>query len=323
MGVQRSDRALGLLAVFLLLRLVAMADTATAARALSQGRADDAAHLLQATLQAAPSDAAAHQLLCRVYYAEELPDAALAECERAAKLAPTNSGDQLWLGKAYGLKASIAGPLTGFSLAKRVRTSFERAVELDPGNAEAQTALGEFYIAAPSLIGGGLDKALRVATALEPVSPAAAHRLRALAAEKAKDPALAEAEFRQALAAHRSAGSWTDLADFYRRQGQMDKMEASLQAAFAADPGHGAAMMDVASILSEARRMPDLAEKALRAYLESSEKSEEAPVFKVRVMLGQLLANRGDTSGARQQYQAALQLASDYQPARKALGRVR
>jgi tetratricopeptide (TPR) repeat protein len=221
------------------------------------------------------------------------------------------------------LKASIAGPLTGFSLAKRVRTSFERAVELDPGNAEAQTALGEFYIAAPSLIGGGLDKALRVATALEPVSPAAAHRLRALAAEKAKDPALAEAEFRQALAAHRSAGSWTDLADFYRRQGQMDKMEASLQAAFAADPGHGAAMMDVASILSEARRMPDLAEKALRAYLESSEKSEEAPVFKVRVMLGQLLANRGDTSGARQQYQAALQLASDYQPARKALGRVR
>ncbi len=299
----------------------AAADTAAAERALQQGRAQDAVNLLQPLLAAQPGNAAAHQLLCRVYYAEELVDASIHECEQAVGTAPDSSNNQMWLGRAYGLKASNAGPFTGLTLAKKVRIAFERAAELDPANAPAGAALGEFYIAAPALIGGGLDKASRLAAQLEPASPAAAHRLRAMIAEKRKDLPAAETEFRNAIAAGHHPDAWVDLGNFYQRQNQPDKAVAALEVALDADRAHDAALMDIASILTDAHRAPDLAEKALRLYLASPAKSEDAPAFKVHVQLGQLLAQRGDQPAAQREYQAALQLAPAYEPARKVLGR--
>ncbi|HEY0263334.1 MAG TPA: tetratricopeptide repeat protein [Granulicella sp.] len=298
----------------------ASADMASAGKALAQGRADDAARQLGTLVAAQPSDPQTHQLLCRVYYAEEMADAAIKECEQAVSLAPDDSGNQLWAGKAYGLKASSAGPFAGLSLAKKVRTSFERAVQLDARNIAAASALGEYYVEAPGLVGGGLDKAERLASQVEGVSPVAAHRLRGMIAEKRKDTAKAEDEYRQAIAAsHNSAEAWVDLGNFYQRQKQPDQVVSAMQSALDADRARDAALMDIASILSDANRSADVAERALRLYLASPNKSEEAPAFRVHVQLGKLLAQRGDHNGARQEYQAALALASGYAPARKAL----
>ncbi|MEO8870239.1 MAG: tetratricopeptide repeat protein [Granulicella sp.] len=297
----------------------AYADTASAERALQQGRADEAARLISTVISSQPSDASAHQLLCRVYYAEEMADAAIKECEQAVNSAPDRSDNQMWVGRAYGLKALNAGPFTALSLAKKVRLAFERAVQLDPANIPAANALGEFYIEAPSLIGGGFDKAERVAAGIQRFSPASTHRLRAMIAEKQKDMGKAEMEFRGAVDAGRKPDAWVDLGAFYQRQHQTDKAVAALQSALDADRAHGAALMDVSSILTDAHRSPDLAEKVLRLYLASPAKSEAAPAFKVHVQLGQLLAQRGDRDGAHREYLAALELAPAFAPARKAL----
>ena len=61
-----------------------------------------------------------------------------------------NSLYELWLGRIYGEKASRVGFLSAAGLAKKVRTSFERAVQLDPKNWEARVDLAEFYLQAPS-----------------------------------------------------------------------------------------------------------------------------------------------------------------------------
>ncbi len=292
-----------------------------AERALQQGSAEEATRLLQTTLTQNPNDAHAHQLLCRVFLSEELADAAIPQCEQAAARQPNDSNNQMWLGRAYGQKAEKAGAFSGLSLAKKVRAAFERAVELDPANMAAAEALGEFYIAAPSIVGGGLEKAQRLATTVEPRSASDAHHLRALIAEKSKDQAAAEVEFRLALAAKRTPENWADLGNFYQRRNQPDKAVEALQSAIDADPNHTAVLADVASILTDAHRAPELAEKVLRLYLASPNKSEAAPAFKVHVQLGRLLAQRGDAAGAREQYAAALQLAPNYAPARKAMGR--
>ncbi|WP_263384873.1 tetratricopeptide repeat protein [Granulicella arctica] len=299
----------------------ARADIASADRALQQGRAAEAVNLLQPLIAAQPSDPAAHQLLCRVYYAEELADPAIHECEQAVAHVPASSNNQMWLGRAYGLKAEHAGPFTGLSLAKKVRVAFESSAQLDPSNIPASTALGEFYIAAPSLIGGGLDKAERIASQLQRYSPAAAHRLRAMIAEKRKDFSTAESEFRSAIAEGHRPDAMVDLGAFYQRQNQPDKAVITIQSALNADRAHDAALMDMASILTDAQRSPDLAEKVLRLYLASSAKSEDAPAFKVHVQLGHLLSQHGDQTGAHAEYEAALQLAPAYNPARKALQR--
>ena len=52
---------------------------------LVNGEADAAIRMLKTSLSANPSGAAERNLLCRVHYAEERWDAAVSECERAAK----------------------------------------------------------------------------------------------------------------------------------------------------------------------------------------------------------------------------------------------
>jgi tetratricopeptide (TPR) repeat protein len=296
-----------------------LADVTQANALLQQGRVDEATVRLREILAAQPSDAQAHQLLCRIYYAQNMADNAIQECQFAASSDPASSDNQMWLGRAYGFKASHANPLSALSLAVKVRVAFERAVQLDPENIHAMNDLGEFYVAAPSLIGGGLDKAQALAARMQPHFPSQAHRLLALIAEKKKEDAIAEAEFSNAVAAGKTPEAYIDLGQFYERHHQPDKMIDALQSGIATDRRKGPSLVDAASVLTDAHRSPDLAETLLRTYLSSSAKTDDAPAFKVHVQLGDLLAHRGDPAAAHREYAAALALASNYVPARKAM----
>jgi tetratricopeptide (TPR) repeat protein len=295
------------------------ADTAQANALLQQGRVDEARVALQGVLQARPKDAEAHQLLCRVYYAQEIADAAIHECELAAAADPGDSNTQMWLGRAYGMKASHANPLIAFGLARKVRYAFERAVQLDPNNIEAMNDLGEFYVEAPAIVGGGLDKGRALAERMKPAFAPQAHRLLALIANENKDAATAEAEFKKAALMSRTAAAYIDLGQFYQRRNQPEKALEALQAGIRADRRQDASLVDAASILMAMNRSPELAETLLREYLASPAKSDEAPAFKVHVQLGDILAHQGDTAAARREYTAAVALASNYAPARKSL----
>jgi tetratricopeptide (TPR) repeat protein len=286
---------------------------------LRQGRVDQARTALQQTLAAQPGNAQAHQLLCRVYYAQEMADAAIHECELAASSDPGSSDTQVWLGRAYGMKASHANPLIAFSLARKVRYAFERAVQLDSRNVQAMDDLGEFYVEAPAIVGGGLDKARTLADRMQPQFPSQAHRLRAMIAFRDKDFTTAEAEYKKATLAAGTPAAYIDLGQFYQRQHQREKAVAALRAAIAADHQKDISLVDAASILTAMDQSPQLAEKLLREYLSSPAKSDDAPAFKVHVQLGDLLAHHGDLAGARREYAAATSLASNYAPARKAI----
>jgi tetratricopeptide (TPR) repeat protein len=296
-----------------------LADNARANTLLQQGRVEEASAVLKESLAAEPGDALAHQLLCRVYYAQEQADPAIQECELAAFSDASMSDNQMWLGRAYGLKASHASLFNALSLAKKVCIAFERAVELDDENIHAMSDLGEFYVAAPGIVGGGLDKAQSLAAKMQPHYPAQSHRLLALIAEKKSNMVTAEAEFKRAVAAGRSPDAYIDLGHFYRRKHQTDKVLQTLQAAIDADHRKDAALVDAASILTEAHLSPQLAETLLRTYLSSPAKSDEAPAFKVHLQLGKLLAQRGDSTGAHREYAAAVALAPNYAPADKAM----
>jgi tetratricopeptide (TPR) repeat protein len=295
------------------------ADTAQANSLLQQGKVDQASTVLKETLVEQPNDAFAHHLLCRVYYAQGMADAAIRECETAAAHDADDSATQMWLGRAYGLKASRANALSAFVVAKKVHIAFERAVEIDPDNVHAMSDLGEYYVAAPSIVGGGLDRSRALAARMRSRFPSQAHRLLALIAEKENNTATAEIEFKAAVTAGRTPEAYVDLAAFYERHQQSDKALEALQAALRIDRRKDAALVDVASILTSTHRSPELAESVLREYLSSPARSDAAPAFKVHVQLGKLLASTGDTEGAHREYTAALALASHYAPARKAL----
>ena len=303
-----------------------LAGNAPAFHALLDGRVAEAASLLQVTLSQNPSDATAHQLLCRVFYAQDQADAAIRQCELATAADPSSSDNHLWLGRAYGMKARHAGPIAGFSLARKVHVSFERAVQLGPNSVSASSDLGEYYIAAPSIVGGGDDKARALTARMMPQFPSAAHRLIAMLAESDKDLATAESEYRQAITAahspadHSPAEAWIDLAQFYQTHNRPDDAVAAIRSGLAADRTHGPVLVDAASILTNAHREPALAERCLNEYLASRSRSDAAPTFKVHLQLSRLLAARGDQAGSSREVASAAALAPAFTRTRSSQG---
>lgn len=319
-----SLRHLPALVLLSMLCPVLRADLPSADRALQEGRVADVQVDLRPWLAQHPSDPDAHLLLCRAFYSQGMAGPAVGECEAAAAGDPASSETQLWLGRAYGMKASAASALSAFSLARRVRDAFERSTRLDPANFSAWSDLGEYYVEAPSIVGGGSSKARRLAAHLQalnqPQAKSQGHRILALLAEKSNDQATAEAEFRLATAGGVSSdwnsAAWIDLGAFYARRHQPDQAVAAVRSGIAAGTTRGATLVDAASILTAAGREPDLARQLLREYIDSPARSDAAPVFKVHLQLGDLLARSGDLTSAHREYAAALALAPDFPPAR-------
>jgi len=294
-------------------------ERAAAERALMQGQIDEAVARAQRLAAADSKDGRSYLLLCRSFYAEAHADEAIDACTKATRALPRSSEAQDWLGRSLGMKAERAGPIAGLSLALKVKAAFETAVALDPENGEAINDLGEFYIAAPMIIGGGLDKATALANQAMAQRPQVAHRILALTAEKRKDYDTAEREFRAAVAVANRADAWNDLGAFYRHRGEYDKAVEALKQGLAVNRAKDASLVDAASLLDRMHREPELTEKALRDYLERGVKSDDAPAIKVHVMLGKLLESAGDKAGAKIEFETALEMASGYAPAKQAL----
>lgn len=289
--------------------------------ALQNGEADRALSLLLPDLLPKNREAEVHHLRCRVLYSLERWNEAVDECEEAVKLNGSQSNYHLWLGRALGEKADRASFLSAYGLAKRVRSEFETAVQLDPRNAEALADLGEFYYSAPGAVGGGSGKAENIAAQLDKVDPARAHELRARIAAEQKDYATAEKEFRQAIAvsAH-PAFQWMTLAGFYRGRSEWTEMETAIHSglsAFERDKHSAVALYNGASVLTRANRDPQQAEKMLETYLASTYKTEEAPAFAAHARLARILDQLGDHQGAQRERSAAQSLAAEYNPAQE------
>ena len=309
MARHRLTHTLALAAAALLASGAARAAVSPGEAALLAGRADDATRLLRSQLAEHPEVARTHLLLCRVLLSEGLRDPAATECEAAATRDSSSSETQMWLGRAYGAKAAAANPLLAFPLARKVRTSFERAVALDPSSGPAISDLGEFYVQAPGVVGGGIDKARSLAARAMTSQPVRAHRLLAEIAERAGDLKTAEAEYRKAGA---SPPALLDLAQFFQTHHQPDQALTAVRSALAEDRLHGPELVDAAHILTKASRAPELAQTCLELYLASPARSDAAPAFRVHIQLGDLLAAKGDSDGAQAEYAAARALASAY-----------
>ena len=288
---------------------------------LAGGEADKAIQTLEQQVSRSITGAESYNLLCRAYFMIDEWDRGIPACERAIKLDPQKSVYHLWLGRIYGEKASRAAFFSAAGLAKKVRNSFERAVELDPRSWEARTDLAEFYLEAPSIVGGGQDKARAQADALFAFNPAMAHWVLARIAGKNKDLTAAEHEYKAAIeASHGTAQNWLHLAQFLAHVKRLDEMEQALRTVESSPVDHSDSLMDAASLLLHTDRDYSLAIRLLHRYLASP--AEEGPAFKAHDLLGQLLEKQGDRRAAAEEYRAALALSHTFNRAREGLKRV-
>ena len=223
-----------------------------------------------------PRDAAASALLGKALFMDGQYKQAVSNFEKAIGQDSGNSQYYDWLGRAYGRLAEQSSFLSALGYAKKTVRAFERAVELDGSNLEALSDVFEYYLQAPGMVGGGLDKAENVARRFAGLNAPESHWARARIAEKSKDFETAEREFRAALALDpNEVGRALDLAAFLSGCGRYAESEAIFRTA---EENHAHApkvLYARAAAYVQSKRKLDEAEALLDGYLTSQTTPED------------------------------------------------
>lgn len=244
--------------------------------------------------------------------------------EKAVDLNPRSSVYYDWLGRAYGQQAERASKLKLPFLAKKTKSAWDKAIELDPNNLDARSDLIIYYLQAPGFLGGGKDKAKAEAQEIKKRSPyrGAAAWIRVCTDIKDQPCLERELNFLVTTFPDSSAG-YSSLAAFYANNKQFDKSFAIIEQRLKVKPGDPAALYAYGRTSSISGLNLDRGEQSLRTYISAPIPVGGPGIANAHYRLGLILEKKGDKAAARTEYQTALRLDPALTDAKKALDALR
>jgi tetratricopeptide (TPR) repeat protein len=238
-------------------------------------------------------DAVGQALLGKALVQEGRHKEAVAALEKAVAQAPLESDYYDWLGRAYGRVAETSSFVSALGWARKTVRAFERAIELDPSNLEALSDVFEYYLQAPGIAGGGMEKADRIARQIGALNPAEGHWAQANLAEKRKDFTTAEREYRAAAdSAPKEVGRSLDLAAFLAAHGRYAESDALFRTAEAEHPDSPKVLYARAASCVRSKRHLGEAAALLERYLGMQTTSEDPTRREASALLESLRAMR-------------------------------
>ena len=236
-------------------------------------------------------DAAAYELMGRCHYMQGDFKRATEMFQKAIEREPGDAVHHLWLGRAYGRRAEIASVFTAPSMASKARQSFEKAVQLDPRNLEAISDLLEYYLEAPGILGGGVDKAARLAEQIEPLDKGEYHWAQARISEKRKEFDAAEQQLRRAVdMAPNQVGRVIDLAKFLAKLGRYQESDQAFSQAEKISPDSPKVLFAQAKTYVESGRNLPKARELLKRYLQCRLTPDDPPRAEAERLLRKVAA---------------------------------
>ena len=177
--------------------LAIAADLQPAITAFNELHYSDAKPLFEAAVKDVGSRNDALYYLGRIAFEEGDAEKAKGFLEQSVNLVPNTSDEYYWFGRAYAELAQRANILKQASYAFNVHKYFQLAVDTDSKSVEAQRGLFAFYIMAPSIMGGGVDKAEKALNDIRLLSPVDADikQLDIFAKKEDVDKSLVQAKF--------------------------------------------------------------------------------------------------------------------------------
>jgi tetratricopeptide (TPR) repeat protein len=130
----------------------------------------EAKTILMNLLKSNPSDDQALFTLGRMYLRLHNIDSSIVLFEKAVSLKNDSANYHFWLGQGYGMKAMNSNFLKQAGLAKKIRKEYEKAVELNPRHFQARVQLAQYYLMAPSFMGGSNEKACEQINTVIPIN---------------------------------------------------------------------------------------------------------------------------------------------------------
>jgi len=286
----RLPRYLGL-AVALATTAAAAVDPAalTDARALFDSRQPAAAQQAFEKLHATdPQDPEINYHLGQLANRRNDPAKAITYFEKSVAVAPAIGRYHHGLGDAFGRSAQKASVFSQLGLAKKCVAAYQRAVVLEPSNVDFRQSLFEYYRQAPSLVGGGYDKAVDEANAI-----------------KLLDAARGRIAF----------------ATLYAQEKKYDLALAEFEAVLKTNPDDFTALFQIGRLAAITGQFIDHGLSCLRRCLELPAPSlPQAPGHAAaHWRIGVLLEKKSDLAGARAAYQAGAQIDPSFAPITTAL----
>ena len=243
--------------------------------------------------------------------------------ERAISLERGVSDYHLWLANSVGQQAQNASVVRQPFMARRIKAEYERAVELDPRSIEARNGLIVYYVQAPAVMGGSVDKAREQARAIAALDVVQGHMANAQIAWADRDTVGTERYWRQAIAAiPDSAMPVINLASRLHAWGRTADAFALYDGYLARQPHSVPARFQFARLVAVSGTQLPRGERVLRELLadESWVSSGWSPSRAgVHARLGDVLRKQGKTVDARAAYNTALSLDKDSQVAKNGL----
>lgn len=255
------------------------------------------------------------------------PAKAEKQFERAIAAEPNVALYHLWLGNAIGEQAGNASVLRQPFMARKIKAEFEKAVELDSTLIEAREGLLGFYLQAPAVMGGSLEKAQEQARAIGQLHVIRGHMATARIAWHQKDTTATERAYRAAVAAWPdSAGPTIQLAQRQQGWNRNAAAFATYEAFLARQPRHLAVRFQLARLIAITGEQLPRGERILRELL--TEENWVAggmlpPKAAVHARLGDVLRKQGKRDEARASYNTALSMDPSSQIAKDGLAALR
>jgi tetratricopeptide (TPR) repeat protein len=288
---------------------------------LSEQKFDDAKTELQPLLNRNASDDAALHCMGRVYVAMGKPGDAIDWFEKAVRANDNVSVHHLWLANALGEQAQHANKLKLPFMARRIKSEFDRAAQLDPTSIDARHGLIQFYSNAPGAMGGSMDKAREQAIEIEQLNAMRGHIEIASLLEHDNDPVGAEREYSAAVTASPdSAAGYTTLASFFRRHKRPSDAVTAYERLLKAKPDAVNARLNIGITLAQANQNADRAEREIRQWIEEAPKDASPQnVSAAHYFLGLVYERQSKRDAARTEYQTALAANPKNEDAKRAL----
>jgi tetratricopeptide (TPR) repeat protein len=185
-------------------------------RYLKHGEYEKAREFFGAKVRENQNDAEANCYLGRSCLMSGEPDKAVDYCGKAVKLDNQTAEYHFWLGQTLAVKAQNSNFIKQALIAPKILKEFERTIELDSTHVGGHAGAGNYYVQAPSVIGGGMEKARKEAEILMRLNEKQGRLLFIQIHEKENKPDLAGQEYEKF---DKSFNDSTDNYQFYNSYG--------------------------------------------------------------------------------------------------------
>ena len=217
-----------LLLLFLPLTVLSQSRFDSAEALFKQKNYSQAKPIFQEFLKSNPNHLKTLEYLGDIYGHERQWDEAMTYYERLIKLRPAVANYHYKFGGVCGMIAKESNKFKALGMLGEIRSSFEKAIALDPKHVDARWALIELYLQLPAIVGGSESKAKLYADQLLKISPVDGYLAHGHIEEYFKRYSTAESNYKKAVDISGSSTTYRKLAELYKKMNQPAKAKATL-----------------------------------------------------------------------------------------------